>query len=109
MALPQSRELHDAEGFGWHVTVDAGRLVLSRPADGERIVLADPAELRWLGMQLHRAAVQYDGDVQERAAKESATRRLRRIQAGEPAGLRHRPVIEVPEPPLHAERLEPTA
>jgi hypothetical protein len=89
--LPQSRELRDSEGFGWLVTVDRGRLVLSRPADGEHIVLTDPADLRWLGMQTHRAAVEFDLAVQHEAAKALADRRLRRKRAGEPIGLLHRP------------------
>ncbi len=105
MPLPQTREVRDADGFGWLVTVDRGRLVLDRPVDGERIVLDDPADLRWLGMQTHRAAVEHDLDVQHAAARASAARRLARQQRGEPLGNRHRPVVEVPETALHADPL----
>lgn len=102
MALPQTRELHDADGFGWLVTVDAGRLRLTRPADGLSVVFTDPAELRWFGMQAHRGAVQHDQDVQHAAAKASADRRQRRKLAGLPTGVRHHPFVDPPDPPLHA-------
>jgi hypothetical protein len=88
--LPLSREVRDSSGFRWVVTVDRGRLVLT-PAGGSPIVLEDPTDLRWLGMQTHRAAVEYDLDVQHAAAKASADRRQRRILAGETVGHRHRP------------------
>lgn len=94
-----------ADGFGWLVTVDRGRLVLTRPVDGLRVVFSDPAELRWLGMQTHRAAVEYDLDQQHAAAKASADRRLARIRAGGPAGNRHRPVVEAPEPAINLDPL----
>lgn len=93
MPLPQSRTVTDAAGFRWLVTVDRGRLVLT-PTDGQPIVLDDPSDLRWLGMQTHRAAVEHDLDVQHAAAKASADRRQRRILAGEPSGLRHRPFTD---------------
>ncbi len=94
MPLPQTREVRDADGFGWLVTVDRGRLVLTGRPPLPPIVLDDPADLRWLGMQTHRAAVEHDLDVQHAAARASAERRLRRLQAGEPAGLRHRPYTD---------------
>jgi hypothetical protein len=103
MALPQTRTLTDASGFGWLVTVDRGRLVLTRPADGERIVLSDPAELRWLGMQLYRAVIDQEQETQHAAASASARRRQLRKLAGEPTGLRHRPFTDPPEPPIHAD------
>lgn len=93
MPLPLSRTIPDAAGFRWLVTVDRGRLVLRRldEPDHEPVILDDPTDLRWLGMQVHRAAVEYDLDVQYAAAKASADRRLARQRAGEPTGLRHRP------------------
>ncbi len=109
MALPQSRSLADAGGFRWLVTVDRGRLVLQRldEPDADPIVLDDPADLRWLGMQTHRAAVEHDLDVQHAAAKASADRRQRRILAGETVGHRHRPFVEPPEPAMHLDPLIP--
>ncbi len=98
MALPQQRTLTDDEGRPWLVTVDRGRLVLDNGL--RRYVFADPTELRALAPQLTRAVVEHDLDVQEAAAKASATRRLRRAQAGEPLGNRHRPVVEAAEPAL---------
>lgn len=108
MALPQERTLRDAAGFRWLVTVDAGRLVL-QVADGsaDPIVFDDPTDLRWFGMQLHRAAVQHDLDVQLAAATASAARRQRRILAGEQPGLRNRPFVEPPEPAMNLDPLIP--
>lgn len=103
VALPQTRQLTAADGIGWLVTVDRGRLRLTRPADGTTVVFEDPAELRWFGMQLHRAATEADLDVQLAAAKASADRRLARQRAGQPTGLRHGPFTEPPEPPIHAD------
>jgi hypothetical protein len=94
--LPLSRELRDASGFRWYVTVDRGCLVVQR-LDAlvyAPVILDNPADLRWLGMQTHRAAVEHDLDVQHAAAKASADRRQRRILAGEPSGLRHRPYTD---------------
>jgi hypothetical protein len=54
-------------------------------------------------MQLHRAAVERDLDVQHTAAKASADRRQRRHLAGQPTGIRHRPFTDPPEPPIHAD------
>ena len=106
MPLPQSRTVRDAAGFRWLVTVDRGRLVLTvTDGSADPIVLDDPADLRWLGMQTHRAASEFDLDTQYAAAKASADRRLRRVQAGEPAGVRHRPFVEDPEPALHLDPL----
>jgi len=100
MALPQTRTLTDTEGFRWLVTVDRGRLVLA-VADGSAppIVFDDPAELRALAPQLTRAVTEHALDAQLAAAKASADARLARRRAGEPAGNRHRPVVERPEPP----------
>jgi hypothetical protein len=97
----------DAGGFRWLVTVDRGRLVLQRVDEPghEPIVLDDPGDLRWLGMQTHRAAVEYDLDVTFTAAKASADHRQRRILAGEVAGVRHRPFVEPPEPAIHLDPL----
>lgn len=105
MPLPQTRQLTDAAGFGWLVTVDRGRLVLVRPADGTRIEFADPTELRWLGLQTHRAAVEHDLAVQHEAAKASADRRQRRKLAGEQLGDRARVFVEPPEPALNLDPL----
>jgi hypothetical protein len=106
VSLPQSREVTDAAGFRWLVTVDRGRLVLTEQGgDGAVLTLDDPADLRWLGMQAHRAAVEYDLDAQHTAAKRSADRRLARIRSGEPAGNRHRPVVEAPEPAINLDPL----
>jgi hypothetical protein len=104
--LPQERTLSDATGFRWLVTVDRGRLILT-PDDGDPIEFDDPADLRWFGMQLHRAALQYDLDVQHAAAKASADRRQRRILAGEAVGERHRPFVEPPEPAINLDPLIP--
>jgi len=101
--LPQERTLRDDAGFPWLVTVDRGRLVLTGRT--EVVVFDDPTDLRWFGMQLHRAAVEYDLDVQHAAAKASADRRQRRILAGHPAGDRHRAFVEPGEPALHADPL----
>lgn len=97
MALPQTRTLHDEEGFRWFVTVDRGRLVLSR-ADGSTppIVFSRPEELRSLAPQLTRAVTEHTLDVQMAAAKASIARR----PAG---GVRHRPFTEPAEPPIHAD------
>jgi len=106
--LPLSRSVSDAGGFRWLVTVDRGRLVLQRLDEPESppIVLDDPADLRWLGMQTHRAAVELDLDVQHAAAKASADRRQRRILAGETVGLRHRPYDDDNvQPAIHADPL----
>jgi hypothetical protein len=100
VALPQARTLTDADGFRWLVTVDAGRLVLES-VEGQRVVFERPEELRWFGLQAHRAAVEYDQEVQHAAARASAARRQRRINAGEPVGHRNRPFIDPPEPPLN--------
>ena len=107
MPLPLSRAVSDAAGFRWLVTVDRGRLVLQRldEPDAEPIVLDDPTDLRWLGMQTHRAAVEFDLDVQHAAAKASADRRQRRILAGETVGQRHRPFVEPPEPAINLDPL----
>jgi hypothetical protein len=106
--LPLSRSVADASGFRWLVTVDRGRLVLQRldEPDADPIVLQDPTDLRWLGMQTHRAAVEFDLDVQYAAAKASADRRQRRILAGEPVGVRHRPYDDDNvQPAIHADPL----
>lgn len=100
MPLPQVRPLTDADGFRWTVTVDRGRLVLTRDGD-EPVVFERPEELRSLAPQLVRAVTEHDLDVQERAAKELAAKRLRRKHAGEPLGLLHRPFVEEPEPALN--------
>jgi hypothetical protein len=104
--LPLSRTLTDAAGFRWYVTVDRGRLVLT-VADGsaEPVVFDDPTDLRWFGLQLHRAAVEFDLDVQHAAAKASADRRLRRQQAGEVVGNRTRVFVEPPEPAMNLDPL----
>jgi hypothetical protein len=108
MALPQTRALTDAEGFRWTVTVDRGYLVI-RSADGEiEVEFADPAELRSLAPQLTRAVTEHALDQQLAAAKASVDRRLARQRRGEPTGLRHRPVIDTPQPPAHRSLLEPT-
>lgn len=106
MPLPQERTLTDATGFRWLVTVDAGRLVLT-VADGsaEPIVFDDPTDLRWFGMQLHRAVVQHDLDTQYAAVQASVARRERRKRAGEEVGVRHRPFVEPPEPAMHLDPL----
>jgi hypothetical protein len=107
MALPQTREVTDAGGFAWLVTVDRGRLVLTGRPPLAPIVLDDPADLRWFGMQAHRAAVEYDLDVQYAAVKASVDRRQRRKLAGDPVGVRHRPYTDDNVPPAAA--LEATA
>ena len=118
MALPQTRPLTDAAGVRWLVTVDRGRLVLRRLDTGEAHVFDDPAELRALAPQLTRAVVEHDLDVQHAAVKRSTDARLARQRAGLPTGLRHRPVVDRPEPPAvldlpprprNAEPLESTA
>jgi hypothetical protein len=101
--LPQERAIRDDSGFPWTVTVDRGRLVLTGRT--EVIVFDDPTDLRWFGMQLHRAAVEYDLGVQHAAAKASADQRQRRILAGEQPGQRHRPFVEPPEPAMNLDPL----
>lgn len=108
MPLPQERTLTDDAGFRWLVTVDAGRLVLTvTDGSAEPVVFTDPTDLRWWGMQLHRAAVQHDLDVQHAAAKASADRRQRRILAGEQPGNRNRRFVEQPEPAMNLDPLIP--
>lgn len=104
MALPQTRTVTDTAGFRWFVTIDRGRLVLES-TDGHRAVFDDPADLRWFGMQAHRAAVESDLDVQHAAAKASADRRQRRRLAGQITGHRHGPFVEPPEPAINLDPL----
>jgi hypothetical protein len=101
VALPQTRTLTDTDGFRWFVTVDRGRLVLSR-ADGSAppVVFERPEELRSLAPQLTRAVTEERLDVQVAAAK-------RGLRNRPPDGLRHRPFIEPPEPPAHRLLEEP--
>jgi hypothetical protein len=93
VSLPQTRTLTDADGFRWTVTVDRGRLVLTRAGE-EPVVFERPEELRSLAPQLTRAVTEHALDVQLAAAKASIARR--------PAnGLRHRPFVEPHDPPAH--------
>lgn len=104
MSLPQTRTLTDADGFRWYVTVDRGRLVITR--DGVApVVFERPEELRSLAPQLVRAVVEHDLDVQHAAAKASADRRQRRRLAGEPVGIRHRPFVDPAEPAMNLDEL----
>jgi hypothetical protein len=92
VSLPQVRPLTDADGFRWTVTVDRGRLVLTR--DGvDPVVFDRPEELRSLAPQLVRAVTEHDLDVQLAAVRASHARRPR-------GGQRHRPFVEPPEPAL---------
>jgi hypothetical protein len=100
VSLPQYRTLTDADGFRWTVTVDAGRLVLTRTGEPP-VVFERPEELRSLAPQLVRAVTEHRLGVQAVAAKASADSRLRRQQAGQPTGLRHRPFVDPPDPPAH--------
>jgi hypothetical protein len=102
--LPQTRPLTDTTGTRWLVTVDRGRLVLTR-SDGETWTFTDPTELRSLSPQLTRAVTEHTLDQQETAAKELAARRLLRKRAGEPAGLLHRPFVEPGEPAMNLDPL----
>lgn len=104
MPLPQVRPLTDTSGFRWTVTVDRGRLVLTRDGD-DPVVFERPEELRALAPQIVRAVTEHDLDVQHAAAKASSDRRQRRKLAGEPTGLRHRPFVEPPEPALALDEL----
>jgi hypothetical protein len=92
VSLPQTRALTDADGFRWIVTVDRGRLVLTRTGS-DPVVFDHPDELRSLAPQLVRAVTEHDLDVKLAAVKSSHARR----PAG---GLRHRPFVEPPEPGL---------
>jgi hypothetical protein len=92
VALPQVRTLTDADGFPWSVTVDRGRLVLTRAGE-EPVVFERPEELRSLAPQLTRAVTEHALDVQFGAAKASHARRP-------VGGLRHRPFVEPSDPPL---------
>lgn len=87
------------------VTADLspGRLLLTAPDGSVLLDCQDPDELRAFAMQVHAAAVERDLDTQAAAAKASADRRLARQRAGQPTGLRHAPVLERPEPPMHME------
>jgi hypothetical protein len=97
MPLPQVRRLTDADGFRWTVTIDRGRLALTR--DGaEPVVFDRPEELRSLAPQLVRAVTEHDLDVQLAAVKASQARRR-------PGGQRHRPFVEPPEPALALDEL----
>lgn len=101
MALPQTRTLTDTDGVRWMVTVDRGRLTLTRTDSGATIHFTRPEELRAFAPQLTRAVTEHSLDVQLTAAKASIARR--------PAGsVRHRPFVEPPEPPAHLS-LEETA
>jgi hypothetical protein len=92
VSLPQVRTLTDTEGFRWYVTVDRGRLALTR--DGAPPIVFDrPEELRALAPQLVRAVTEHRLDAQLAAAKASHARR----PAG---GLRHRPFAEPAEPAM---------
>lgn len=92
MSLPQTRTLTDVDGFRWSVTVDRGRLVLTRTGS-DPVVFDRPEELRALAPQLVRAVTEHALDEQVAAVKASHARRP-------VGGLRHRPFVEPPEPAL---------
>lgn len=99
MALPQTRTLTDTGGWRWTVTVDRGRLVLTREG-GQVIEFDDPAELRSLAPQLTRAVAEHALDTQLAAVKASHAR----LPAG---SVRHRPYVEPAEPALNLDPLIP--
>jgi hypothetical protein len=92
VSLPQVRTLTDADGFRWLVTIDRGRLVLTRTGSPP-VIFDRPEELRSLTPQLVRAVTEHALDAQLAAAKASHARRPT-------SGLRHRPFAEPPEPAL---------
>jgi hypothetical protein len=98
LSWPKTRRLTDHRDFEWEVKVEPGRLTLTFPPC-EPLVFSDPDELRAFAMQVYAAAVDHDGAVQQAAVKASLARRAARGLSGN----RHRPVVEIPEPPLHAE------
>jgi hypothetical protein len=75
------------------------RLVLTAPGGSVVLDCADPDELRAFAMQVYAAAIDHDGAVQQAAVAASLARRRARGLGGN----RHRPVQEIPEPPMHAE------
>lgn len=93
VSLPQTRPLTDTDGIRWLVTVDRGRLTLTRTDSGATVRFDRPEELRALAPQLLRAVTEHDLDVQLAAVKASHARRPT-------GGLRHRPFVEPPEPGL---------
>lgn len=98
LTWPRTRPLTPAGGGQTAAVISPGRLVLWLDED-HVLIYEDPEELRAFAMQVYAAALDRDGAVQEAAVKASLARRAAR---GLP-GLRHRPVIERPEPPMHME------
>jgi hypothetical protein len=96
VALPQTRALTDTDGIRWLVTVDRGRLTLTRSDSGATVHFDRPEELRAFAPQLTRAVTEHALDTQLAAAKSSLARRPR-------GGLRHQPFTDPAEPPLHAD------
>jgi hypothetical protein len=80
-------------------TISPSRLLLTA-ADGTVVLdCQDPDELRAFAMQVYAAAIDHDGAVQQAAVKASLDRRHARGLGG----LRHRPFVEPPEPPMNVE------
>lgn len=106
LTWPKRRDLRASDGVTVVAVVSPGRLRLERP-DGTVVEVADPAQLRDLALTLTLASTEYAQDLQHTAAQESSARRQRRKLAGEPTGVRHRPFVDPPDPPLHALDQEP--
>lgn len=103
LTWPKDRHLTPVEGGTWRMCIEPGRLVLVPPHGGAAVVVEGVDELRAFATTVHLAATEYDQRVQHDAAKRSMERRAARVARGGPAGLRHRPVVETPEPPAHME------
>jgi hypothetical protein len=91
LTWPKTRRLAELSA-----EVSPGRLVLTAPGGVVLLDCTDPDELRAFAMQAYAAALDRDGAVREAAVKASLARRR-------PGGLRHRPFVDVPEPPAHME------
>lgn len=97
LSWPKTRPLTDQFGHAWAAELSPGALTLRQ---GRFTVhFADTDELRAFAMQVYAAAIDHDGAVQQAAVAASLARRRARGFGGN----RHRPVQEVPEPPMHVE------
>jgi len=99
---PKRRMLRSDAGELWAIDVAPGRLVVSN-ADGRVMTFSDPDALAAHAAALWTAVLELDAEIKYAAAKDSTRARLLRKYRGEPTGLRHRPVVERPEPPMHME------
>lgn len=99
---PKARMLVSDSGEIWRCVVEPGALTVSN-SDGRVMTFSDPDALASYAAALWTAALELDVEIKYAAAKDSTRARLLRKYRGEPIGLRHRPVVERPEPPMHME------